>query len=48
MISVQACYSGKNRYYLLHNKKQNNMFDIAGVVRLQESFVQEKQRGIIY
>jgi len=21
MISVQACYSGKNRYYLLHNKK---------------------------
>ena len=47
MISVQACYSGKNRFFCYTIKKQNNMIDIAGVVRLQESFVQEKQRGII-
>ncbi len=39
---MQACYSGKNRYYLLHNKKQNNMIDIVGVMRLQKSLVQKK------
>ena len=39
MISVQACYSGKNRFFCYKIKKQNNKIDFAGVVRLQRNSV---------